>query len=296
MDTRHIHYIRRIADYGTISGAARSLNITQSALTKILSRCEDLLGHKLFERTSKGVELSKLGEFCLWRMERIENDMAELSAELRAHKKGISGTIKLGVGQAWLWDVVPEVVVRIAKEEPNIQVKIHTGPRKELFSKLRRGQIDIMLGRVTSDLPADFVGEEMTEVKIFLAFRKDHPLMMRDDPITYNSIKEYGWLLPPADVPTTQEAFDDVGLEHPVSAVETVSNSVVQSVIRRTDYVTIAPAIAGSKQWEGIHRVQVDWLNWSRKAGMISVKNRRYPACKDRFVDILKSTLPKLSD
>ncbi|MBT0958952.1 LysR family transcriptional regulator [Alphaproteobacteria bacterium KMM 3653] len=292
MDTRHIHYLRRIAEYGTISGAARSLNMTQSALTKILSRCEDLLGLKLFERTPKGVELSALGEFCLSRMERIESDMTDLSAELRAHKKGISGTIKLGVGQAWLWDVVPEVIVRIAKEEPNIQVKIHTGPRKELFSKLRRGQIDIMLGRVTSDLPTDFVGEVLTEVKIFLAFRKDHPLLKSSEPITYNAVKQYGWVLPPTDVPTTQEAFDDVGLEQPVPAVETVSNGVVQSVIRRTDYVTIVPAIAGSKQWEGIHRLQVDWLNWSRTAGMISVKNRRDPACKDRFVNILKSTLP----
>ncbi|WP_062731607.1 LysR family transcriptional regulator [Sphingobium abikonense] len=55
LNLRHLHAIERIAHLGTVSGAARAVNLSQPAITQGLGRLEDLLGVPLFERRHDGM-------------------------------------------------------------------------------------------------------------------------------------------------------------------------------------------------------------------------------------------------
>ncbi len=65
MTLQQLRYIVAIAEAGTLSGAARTLFITQPSLTKTVRELETEMGITIFERTNRGVHLSKDGELFL---------------------------------------------------------------------------------------------------------------------------------------------------------------------------------------------------------------------------------------
>ena len=59
MNTRQYHYLSTIAEYGSLSGAARALQLSPSTLSKFLAELERTLGATLFLR--RGHRLSHRG-------------------------------------------------------------------------------------------------------------------------------------------------------------------------------------------------------------------------------------------
>ncbi len=65
MTLQQLKYVVKIAEIGTLSGAAKELFISQPSLTKSLSELEKEIGISIFQRTNKGIVLSKDGEIFL---------------------------------------------------------------------------------------------------------------------------------------------------------------------------------------------------------------------------------------
>ncbi len=291
METEHIKFLRCIADSGSISAASREIGLTQPALTKIILRVEDLVGAKLFERQSRGVRLTSFGVTFLQRMERVEREMLELNLEVRAMKRGSSGTVSIGVGQFWIGSIVPKVVARLTAELPDVQIKINTGARDEMLSLLQKGQLDFILTRFTDDLPNDVQAESLAEVKIYLTARANHPLSALNRPVTAEDLEPYGWVLPSPTDPTAihlEQLFKKLGSKQRPISVEVVSQSLTSEILQSSDLVTAMTEITVSKYNEGLCRLDTDWLDWSRTAGVISMKDRPLLPCCIKFLELLR--------
>jgi DNA-binding transcriptional LysR family regulator len=294
MDTQHIRFVRSVAERGNISAAARELGITQPALTKIVSRIEDLLGTRLFDRMPRGVALTPFGELVLSRLDKVEHEMLSLSNEIRAMKAGLSGTVSIGVGQFWLGRIVPNVVAKLMQTSPDIQTKIVTGNRDELLESLLRGKIDLVLGRITEDLPEGVVGEALGDVRLFLTVREGHPLASLKRPVRPEDLRSYSWVLPPSSDPTAihiNRAFNDLGFSPGPVAVEALSQNLIAGLLQTTDMITAMPEITVSTFAEGLRRLNADWLEWSSKAGVISVKDRSVLPCTTHFLELLRQEM-----
>lgn len=289
METQHIKFLQTVAELQNISAAARDLGMTQPALTKIVSRVEDQVGAKLFDRGPRGVSLTPLGEMCLQRMERVEREMTSLSNEVRSHKHGVSGTVSLAVGQFWLGRILPKVIVKLHGLAPDIQVRIRTGAREDLLMSLKNGEIDLMLGRITRDMPEGIVGEELAEVRMFLIARAGHPLAGLKRSVTPEELVEFGWVLPPRSDPTIRYAFTEFGLEPPVATVEAVSRQFIDSILPESDFLTVIPGINGRQVGPDLAIIRADWLNWSSKAGVMMARDRQLLPCCQRFLEILRN-------
>ena len=61
MEIRNIDYFLTVADAGSLRSAARSLGVTQPALTKAIRRLEDEAGVSFFTRQARGVSLTDYG-------------------------------------------------------------------------------------------------------------------------------------------------------------------------------------------------------------------------------------------
>jgi DNA-binding transcriptional LysR family regulator len=74
---RHLHTFREVARLGSVSAAARSVHISQPAVTQAIAGLERYFGSPLLLRRSTGVSLTKAGEICLARVERSMNQLRE---------------------------------------------------------------------------------------------------------------------------------------------------------------------------------------------------------------------------
>jgi len=83
INLHHLRLFRAVATVGTLTGAARSLNLSQSALSTQLRALEASLGHDLFERRGRGLILTEAGRIALDHAESIFRTADDLTATLR---------------------------------------------------------------------------------------------------------------------------------------------------------------------------------------------------------------------
>ncbi|WP_030770914.1 MULTISPECIES: LysR family transcriptional regulator [unclassified Streptomyces] len=88
LELRHLQAVCRIAEAGSLGGAARRLGVSQPALSAQLRRIERVTGGELFVRGRSGVEPTALGQFVLAKARRVLREMDALGAQARAISTG----------------------------------------------------------------------------------------------------------------------------------------------------------------------------------------------------------------
>lgn len=82
MHIEYFNYFYKVAKVKSISKVAKSIHISQSALSQQIQKLEDSLGYKLLERSNKGVNLTEMGEIVLKYSENIINTYSKMLEEL----------------------------------------------------------------------------------------------------------------------------------------------------------------------------------------------------------------------
>ena len=83
MNLHHLRLFHAVARAGTLTGAARALNLSPSALSAQVRGLEAVLGHELFERRGRGLHLTEAGRIALDHAEVIFRAEGDLAATLR---------------------------------------------------------------------------------------------------------------------------------------------------------------------------------------------------------------------
>ncbi|HEU5442915.1 MAG TPA: LysR family transcriptional regulator [Steroidobacteraceae bacterium] len=95
LNLRHLHAFREVAQLGSISAAARSVHLTQPAVTQAIAQIEDHFGALLFTRSSTGMQLTAAGEICTERIDRALRALNDGITELRAAGRDPGSLIRI---------------------------------------------------------------------------------------------------------------------------------------------------------------------------------------------------------
>ena len=151
-----------------------------------------------------------------------------------------------------------------------------------------------MLGRFGDDLPDEFQSEALATVAIHLTVREGHPLADLDRSVGVQDVRPFSWIMPPPADPTAvhlEQVFREVFHSAPPAAVEAVSQNVIVALLQASDMITAMPGITVNPPPSGLHRLNADWLSWTRSAGVISVREQTpLPSCA-RFLDLLRKEM-----
>lgn len=142
MELRTLRSFLAVAREGNVTRAARSLHITQPALSRQLLELEKELGCELLVRESRGVTLTDQGMLLRKRAEEIVllADRAEL--EIRSPEADIEGDVWVGGGESRALGVVAKVASRLAEVQPGIHLRLHSGNRDDVIERVDKGLLD----------------------------------------------------------------------------------------------------------------------------------------------------------
>ncbi|HWJ29266.1 MAG TPA: LysR family transcriptional regulator, partial [Flavisolibacter sp.] len=106
----HLRLLSTITKEGTLTRAAQSLHLTQSALSHQLKELESELGTSVFERKGKKLELSNEGNRFLVSAEKILAELRSLELDIKGFKEGKKGTLRISTQCYTAYHWLPRII------------------------------------------------------------------------------------------------------------------------------------------------------------------------------------------
>ncbi|MGR3723683.1 LysR family transcriptional regulator [Abyssibius alkaniclasticus] len=148
---RQLHYFVAVAEHGSVSHAAHALAISQSSVTAAIKDLEGDLGVKLFERHSRGLNITIRGHQFLRHATDI---LAAVSGARRAfdtQDDAITGQLQLGVTSLMAGYVMSDILSKYRRANPDVVVSAIEDSGEYLQHLLVGGELDVAV-MVTSNL------------------------------------------------------------------------------------------------------------------------------------------------
>ena len=134
-----------VARCKNISGAARTLYISQPAISKAISRLEQNLNTTLFLRSSRGVKLTEAGEILYRQVESAFLALSQGEQQLKKMQELGIGHLSIGVSSTLCKYVLLPYLRRFTRENPHIQISISCQSTYQTVQALENGSVDIGL-------------------------------------------------------------------------------------------------------------------------------------------------------
>ena len=145
MRLRYIEMFQAMLQAESVTGAARLLNISQPAATKLLQQAERQLGYPLFIRVMGRVRLTREGEVLRPKIERIADELAELQ-QLAVNLKPSDAEMLRVVSTPTLANtLIPNVVTRMRKTFRKVEINLFTQHTREMLNSLLLHECDVGL-------------------------------------------------------------------------------------------------------------------------------------------------------
>lgn len=154
MELTQLRYFREIAKCGHMTKAARTLGVSQPALSAMLRKLEAEVGTSLLHRTGKGVELSEAGKVFLRHADESVRRADEGLHEVRRLSGLETGSIRTGAGATAASYILPSVVSDMRRAHPGLKFYVREMGSSAIVEAILNGELD--LGIVT--LPIRAVG------------------------------------------------------------------------------------------------------------------------------------------
>ena len=244
VSVRQLRLIATVAEVGTMVRAGEAIGMTQSAVTKAVRDLEMDLGVDLFERGNRGVTPTIYGEALVSHARRVLAQLEHAAEEIDDLAHGAGGRVAIGTllaASAWL---LPTAITRLRAERPRVAVDVVEGTNDRLQPMLLRGDLDMVVGRLSEFRHRAGVDQEpLYSDGVVILARPEHPLSCRDS-LSLADLQEADWILPPAETTLRRQlekAFFDAGLDPPRCAVQSVSILTNRQLLYDTDLIGAWP-------------------------------------------------------
>lgn len=234
-----IHYFLAVVDHGNFSRAAQQCSVSQPTLSVGIAKLEAQIGHVLFHRTNRRVELTSAGNRFASHARRIE---AEFAKAQQAMADDVSSKLlRLGIistlPSMWI-----ERATRDACRVEGEKIELVEGRMRELLPRLERGRIDVIIGVLGNDGKSR---ETLFEERYGLALPDDHPLADRDS-VEAEAVADAAMIVRRncEALPAISRFFTQRGVR-PFFAARTVNDDRAIAFVRAGLGITVMPQCFG---------------------------------------------------
>jgi len=222
---RQLQLVSVLGESGNLRRAAAELAMTQPTATRLLRELEGALGVELFERSRRGMAPTLYGAAMIRDARVLLADLDALHDGIRALAEGAAGTLAIGAMPSTASVVLPRSVAALAALQPALRISVREGTHDMLAAALKRGELDLMLGRVMGGAQMDELEHEVLYRDHFcVVCGPAHPLAKARRPRLADLGRER-WILPPPTAPIRQRLdilLAEAGAR-PRNAIESVS-------------------------------------------------------------------------
>jgi LysR family nitrogen assimilation transcriptional regulator len=153
MDLKQLEAFVHVAELGSFTRAAITLDTNQPALSRLVRHLEVELRHTLLERTGRGVTLTPAGQRMLAHAKGILQQVQRASQDLDELHGAVGGHFGIGITPSFARVATPELVRDFRSSFPGATISVAQGLSTYLIEWLMMGRIDVAVLYDTFDTP-----------------------------------------------------------------------------------------------------------------------------------------------
>jgi len=245
LDFRQLRYALSVSKERSFTGAAKRLNISQSAVSEQVKLLEEEIGFELFHRTSRGIESTDRGRTFLYESERLMGDLLSLTDTARRLRGALSDTLMIGMGSGMAQIFIPRMFADLKRDLPGVRLEIMTAPTKNIFNELHEERIDagIAIESNPDRLPAGLIFDRLLDAEMALITHPRHALARSKQPIDIGRLVAEPFIMSELTVGYGQVVFSlftDLGIRPNILAV--VDNiETMKMIVQAGEGIAIVP-------------------------------------------------------
>lgn len=224
MDANDLSLVLALSRERTLASAAEKLGVDLSTVFRRLNALESRLQVRLFDRSTRGYQLTPAGELAASAAERVETEILALDREITGRDQQLSGVVRVTASETFSYAVLPPLFAQFHALHPRIRVVLSIDNR---VMDLSRREADVAL-RVRRPVDPDLFGRKLTDVAWAFFGAREGAVNLRREGGSYNFSKHtlIGW-----DEPSRIIAAEWLAANVPPDRIVFRSNSLVNQLM-----------------------------------------------------------------
>ena len=147
MELRQIKYFVALSDELSFTRAAKKLHVSQPPLSFQIASLEAELGARLFDRTSRSVQLSEAGKAFLPHAQAVMARLDEAIRHVQRVAAGLEGRVHVGLTGSHFFGPFPKFIAQFQSLRPTMEVALQEMTPNEQLGALKDGRLDLCISR-----------------------------------------------------------------------------------------------------------------------------------------------------
>lgn len=178
-----------VGELQSFAAAAKALHLSQPALSRRITHLEELLGVRLFDRTTRSVALTVLGRRFLGEMRGLVEDLDRSVLSLRDAAELVAGDVTIGCVFSAVHHFLPPVIRAFGEKHPHVLVRLIEEGADEVLASVKHGEADFAVNYIGMQDP-ELEFTPLLKEPYVLACPADHPLAKRRS-VKWSELADY---------------------------------------------------------------------------------------------------------
>ncbi|OJA07414.1 LysR family transcriptional regulator [Halomonas sp. QHL1] len=240
---KHLLMITTLGKHRNLHQSAEAMNMSQPAATRMLGEIERGFGCLLFERTTRGMHPTPVGEMLIVFADNALARLDRCAEEVYRYQLGERGQLTVGAIVGAAPDLVASAIIEMKRLRPLLQVRLMGETSDQLMELLEQGKVDLAIARYANAIQHNqFDFEPLGNETLITVVRSGHPLCSGNLPPLEALLDKWPWILQPMKTPARQaleKEFEIEGLVSPRDIIECSSIFAALQLVQKSDALMV---------------------------------------------------------
>lgn len=291
---RHLRCFLAVAETGSFTLASARLFQTQSSLTATIQQFEEAVGLKLFERTTRRVELTPEARQFRPLAERVVRDFEAAIGDLHAISKSQKGHVRVAAAPSMVVHILSPALARFRRDHPGITLSVQDAGSAKIEDGVLAGEVDFGIASRLRNYP-ELVYTPILRDPFGAIMPTDHPLAAENGPITWAEVRrhEYVGLTNDTGIGAFLENYPELRLDEATQRYDHASSTTsLYAMLCLGGKISVLPALAAQAtpmnefKFRELHEPSI-----TREICLITRQLRSMSVNTERILQVLMETL-----
>jgi DNA-binding transcriptional LysR family regulator len=292
---RDLHVFSTVVERGSMAKAAAHLGVSQPAISELIATLEHMVGVRLLDRRSQGVEPTIYGRALLKRSLAAFDELKQGIRDIEFLTDPAAGEVRIGCPESSASALLPPIIQKFSRQYPRVILHVEQVVTSTLeLPALRERRLDVVIAHLARAIEQ----KDSDDLHVQTLFN-DHSVVAagtqspwaRRNKIDLAELANESWILPPPNSwnhMMVAEAFRGRGLDMPKVCLTTLSVNLRAGLLATGPYITVLPNSVLRANRFPLKVLPIDLPARPWPIAVITLKNRTLSPTVQLFIDHLR--------